>query len=285
MDESIYEKTKGRLGLVNAGIITLQNKTVEIYGEIINKEENLFWEEVIQKNLLHKYFVICTKMREESKMKGSKYIFETLKKTEEINPPVFDGRLHYDLPCAIEEKAFLDYFEGMATKEMTNTLLIELKKILTRLSSTLTQLLTMEKTFREFYKDWYTSIIESAQLQHQIICKSVEKHTKENDFINGLHFFKEGVANKQVLAELGIFLTKNIRRLCCAFDDFAFLIIIEESNASKIALFTQASRVHRFLTMIFKNRSKILCSTQEDVLELTADGLFSEEIKFLKQLE
>lgn len=82
---SLFEKTANHHGIVIAGIVKLPAKTVEIYGEI-HGQKNDFCEEIIKKNLLHSYTVLCEHSSLLCDIKKSEYrLFENIATGSEYN--------------------------------------------------------------------------------------------------------------------------------------------------------------------------------------------------------
>lgn len=291
---SLLEQTTFRDGIAMAGIIQFPEKTVEIYGEI-HGNENKFCNELIQKDLLLDYEVLCehstlfcTVKKNQHGLfkdaKGSEYIFYKLATGKGRKPICFDTRLENGLPSAFDEMAFLDFFTQMETMKMTAKSLTELSTITSKFIEIIGILSTAEAAFRTLYKSEYDHLMRSIDIQLKILIKSMKRGVR---FINGTGFFLDHVSNKIILCKVGYALAINVRKLCSAFVDLNIFLLIAKSTHSKIVVFTGASHAYRLLTMALKKKSQILIEAPRKLckdLEFSPKGDCMLELAFLDKL-
>jgi hypothetical protein len=291
---TLIDKAQTQSGVEIAGIINLPNDTIiEVYGEI-HGQDNAFCKKLITNHILlpslrvlcehatvlchvneHDYNLIET-------VTGSDYIFFNLMK-EGVNKPIcFDNRIENGLPSAIEEHAFVSFFED---ETFSRDKLAELRLILVRLNQIKNKLDEANRVFIKVFEKEYLSIMSTINTQFEILNKSVQRGLR---FINGKNFFLDGIANHLIVLRVGFYLTNNISKLCSAFVDINTLILIgKQPDHSHIVVFTGASHAYRLLTKIFKKHATLTISPSNDLLpslHFTPEGMPDKEADFLEKL-
>ena len=292
---TLLEKTKHHEGIAIAGIVNLPGeKVVEIYGEV-HTQPNPFCVELIEKNLLSAYEVLCEHSTvfchvKEDQHKlfetatGSEYVFYKLMTESENKPICFDNRLENNMPSSVEEMGLVKIFSDLEFAPVTESEYKVLEVVIPRLGELLDLVIEMKPVFSRVYSEQYENIQKSILVQFFILRESVNRGI---EFINGVGDFIPDRNNKQIISRVGTSLVKNIRKLYSAFVDFTILKLIGKSQSKKIVVFTGASHAYRLLEIMLKKKSTTLIPPNEDILPqllFVPEGSLEREIQFVKML-
>lgn len=285
---SLFDKVRDKSGIVVSAILKKGTKTVELFGEIHNDNENGFFEEILERNLLKDVCVLCehatvlSHIRDvpfASSTKGSEYIFFNLENNE---PICVDNRIEMGLLSAMEEKSLMNFF---INQNFNIEYIKELKKLLLSLQPIIKRCIAINSLFSELYEEEFSNIIEAIVRQLNIlILLSGRKDAVV--FLNGTGDLKDDIQNGAIISRIGEFIIMNIRKIGSMLVDVNILRTIDDIQHDNIAVFVGAAHVVKLVRKIPDATYTIQPSAELVELCLAEPlGIKSDEIEFIQKLK
>lgn len=289
---TLFERVKNKSGVEVSGIIKVGDKKVELIGEIHNREDNGFFKELIQHNLLEGKVVMCEHSTVLCHLHdsehvlfrnsiGSEYIYFNLMKNGK-KLICIDNRIEMGLLTSIDETLFIRFFESfISNPKFTEEYLKTLKDILMKIQKVIGNCMSLKDDYNILYEQEYTLLLEAVKRQWLILRMVLDK----GSFLNKVGTLIDGQMNGVIISNVGLYMIQNIRKLGSLLVDINIIKKVMDSDKNDFVVFTGAAHVVRLVDSL--EGSSLSKETSEEIVKLSSPYPLttkSSELDFLEKL-